>query len=142
VGKTASQIIRTLKHGIQGLPVIRRAGAAWHEVYGARDRLTEEPGETITLTDLFTLVYARAMLRVSDQTRERVLQIGREDFGGVSADETIRRLIDEHWQNKAIAAMRPYREEDPQGWADYLTEADALAAADAPITDEWTGGRA
>jgi hypothetical protein len=82
------------------------------------------------------------MLRVSDQTREKVLQIGREDFGGVSAEETIRRLIDEHWQNKAVAAVRRYREEDPQGWADYVAEADALTAADAPITDEWSDNRA
>jgi hypothetical protein len=30
------------------------------------------------------------VLRVSDETRERVLRIGREEFGGASADETIR----------------------------------------------------
>jgi hypothetical protein len=77
------------------------------------------------------------MLRVSDKTREKVLQIGREDYGGVSADETIQRLIAEHWQAKAVAAVRRYREQDPEGWAEYVAEADALAAADAPITDEW-----
>ncbi|WP_142271951.1 hypothetical protein [Mycobacterium shinjukuense] len=79
------------------------------------------------------------MLRVSDETRERVLRIGREEFGGASADETVRRLIDEHWQAKAIAAMRRYRETDPQGWAQYLAEAEELASAEAPITDEWAG---
>lgn len=77
------------------------------------------------------------MLRVSDETRERVLRIGREEFGGVSADETIRRLIDEHWQAAAIAAVRRYRESDPQGWSDFIAEADELAGADAPISDEW-----
>jgi hypothetical protein len=77
------------------------------------------------------------MLRVSDETRERVLRIGREEFGGASADETIRRLIDEHWQAGAIAAVRRYRDSDPQGWADYIAEADDWAAAEAPITDEW-----
>ncbi|BBX74109.1 hypothetical protein BST45_07085 [Mycobacterium shinjukuense] len=80
-----------------------------------------------------------SMLRVSDETRERVLRIGREEFGGASADETVRRLIDEHWQAKAIAAMRRYRETDPQGWAQYLAEAEELASAEAPITDEWAG---
>jgi hypothetical protein len=35
------------------------------------------------------------MLRVRDETRERVLRIGQEEFGGVFADETVRRLIDE-----------------------------------------------
>ncbi|MCV6984155.1 hypothetical protein H7H78_01405 [Mycobacterium shinjukuense] len=76
---------------------------------------------------------------MSDETRERVLRIGREEFGGASADETVRRLIDEHWQAKAIAAMRRYRETDPQGWAQYLAEAEELASAEAPITDEWAG---
>lgn len=78
------------------------------------------------------------MLRVSDETRERVLRIGREEFGGASADETIRRLIDEHWQATAIAAVQRYRESDPQGWADYIAETGEWSAADAPITDEWT----
>jgi hypothetical protein len=79
------------------------------------------------------------MLRVSDETRERVLRIGREEFGGASAEETVRRLVDEHWQAAAIAAVHRYREADPQGWADYLAEADDLAGADAPISDEWSG---
>jgi hypothetical protein len=80
------------------------------------------------------------MLRVSDETRERILRIGREEFGGASADETVRRLIDEHWQARAIAAVRRYQETDPQGWADYLAEAEEFAGAEAPITDEWAGG--
>ena len=81
------------------------------------------------------------MLRVSETTREQVLRISREDFGGVSADETIRRLIEEHWQAKALAAVRRYRKENPQGWADYLHEAEEFAEADAPITDGWSGSR-
>lgn len=81
------------------------------------------------------------MLRVSDETRERVLRIGQEEFGGVSADETVRRLIDEHWRAVAIAAMHGYRESDPRGWSDYLAEADELAGADAPISDEWAERR-
>jgi hypothetical protein len=81
-----------------------------------------------------------SMLRVSDETRERILRIGREEFGGASADVTVRRLIDEHWQARAVAAVRRYRETDPQGWAEYLAEAEELAGAEAPITDEWAGG--
>ena len=77
------------------------------------------------------------MLRVSDETRERVLRIGHDEFGGASADETVRRLIDEHWRVSAVTAVQRYRESDPQGWADYLAEADELAGVDAPITDEW-----
>jgi hypothetical protein len=77
------------------------------------------------------------MLRVSDETRERVLRIGRDEFGGASADETVRRLIDEHWRATAVAAVHRYRESDPQGWSEYLAEADEMAGADAPIGDEW-----
>jgi hypothetical protein len=78
------------------------------------------------------------MLRVSDDTRKRVLRIGREEFGGASADETVRRLVDEHWQAAVVAAVQSYRDDDPQGWADYLAEADELVGADAPISDEWS----
>jgi hypothetical protein len=81
------------------------------------------------------------MLRVSDETRERVLRIGREEFGGASADETVRRLIDEHWRAAAVAAVHRYRESNPQGWSEYLAEADEMAGADAPIGDEWADGR-
>lgn len=81
------------------------------------------------------------MLRVSDETRRRVQRIGREEFGGASADETVRRLVDEHWRAAALAAVDRYRTSDPQGWADYLAEADELAGADDPIGDGWAEGR-
>ncbi|HEX3812455.1 MAG TPA: hypothetical protein VHX59_06400 [Mycobacteriales bacterium] len=79
------------------------------------------------------------MLRVSEETRKRILRIGREEFDGASADETVRRLADEHWQATAIAAVRRYHETNPQGWADYLAEADEFADADPPIVDPWIG---
>ena len=79
------------------------------------------------------------MLRVSEETRERVRRLAREEFGGASADETIRRLLDEHWEAAALDAVRRYRATDPKGWADYLAEADELAEADAPISDDWHG---
>ena len=90
------------------------------------------------VTKSFTGLYTKLMLRVSDETREWILRIGREEFGGASADETVRRLIDEHWQATAIAAVRRYRESDPQGWLDYLAEAEDSTGVDAPVTDEWT----
>lgn len=77
------------------------------------------------------------MLRVSDETRERVQQLAREELGGASADEAIRRLLDEHWMQQAIADVEDYRLNDPQGWADYLRAADERSQADAPITDGW-----
>jgi hypothetical protein len=78
-----------------------------------------------------------SILQVSDETRDRLLRIGREEFGGASADETVRRLIDEHWQARAVAAVHHHRETNPQGWAQYLAQADEMADAEAPVTDEW-----
>jgi hypothetical protein len=77
------------------------------------------------------------MLRVSDETRDRVLRIGHEEFGGASADETVRRLIDEHWRAKAVAAVQQFRETDPEGWSTYIADAEEFGHADAPITDGW-----
>lgn len=91
----------------------------------------------MTYTPVETATYTGPMLRVSLETRDRVMRIARDEFGGATADETVRRLIDEHWRASAIAAVQRYRETDPQGWADYLAEADELAGADAPITDVW-----
>jgi hypothetical protein len=78
------------------------------------------------------------MLRVSDETREQVLRIGREEFGGASADETVRRLVDEHWQAAAVAAVRRSRDRDPGGWSAYVADAEASSSADAAIGDEWS----
>ena len=78
------------------------------------------------------------MLRVSNQTRERVQRLAREEFGGASADETIQRLLDEHWEAAALAAVERFRTDNPQGWADYLAGAEDLAGADATIIDEWS----
>lgn len=77
-------------------------------------------------------------MRVADETRERVQRLAQDEFGGASADETIRRLLDEHWEAAALAAVERYQTDDPQGWADYLAEAEDLTAADAPVTDEWS----
>jgi hypothetical protein len=61
------------------------------------------------------------------------MRIGREEFGGASAEETVRRLLDEHWQAQAILAVRQTRLDDPTGYGEYLDEADELASADAPL---------
>lgn len=80
------------------------------------------------------------MMRVSRETRERVLRVAEEDYGGASADETIRRLLDAHWQAKAIAAMDRFRAEDPEGWAEYLAEADQGQSLEAPVAEPWDEG--
>lgn len=78
-----------------------------------------------------------AMLRVSERTRDRVMQVAAEDFGGATAEETLIRLLDEHWEAQAIAAMDHFRATDPDGWSDYLAGADTWDKAQAPVGDAW-----
>lgn len=74
---------------------------------------------------------------MSDETRAEVQRLGREEFGGASADETIQRLIAEHWEAAALRAVAECRASDPGGWAEYLAEANELADADAPVVERW-----
>ncbi|WP_020521797.1 hypothetical protein [Catelliglobosispora koreensis] len=45
-----------------------------------------------------------------------------EDFGGVTADEAIRRVLEVQWQGKAIAAVTQYRVDEPERWSEYIRE--------------------
>lgn len=65
------------------------------------------------------------------------MQVAAEDFGGATAEETLNRLLEEHWEAKAIEAMDHFRETDPHGWAEYLAEADDWDKAAVPATDGW-----
>lgn len=86
---------------------------------------------------MFTWLYTYGVLRVDDEVRERVQQLARDEFGGASANETIRRLLDEHWEAAALKAVAEYRRDNPENWARYVAEAEELALADAPIIDGW-----
>jgi hypothetical protein len=77
------------------------------------------------------------MIRVSTATRDRVMRVAREDYGGVSADEALRRLIDEHWEQRAVAAMDRFRREDPGGYAEHLGEVRELAEVDVAVAEPW-----
>lgn len=79
------------------------------------------------------------MIRVDESTRDELTRVASEDLGGASADETIRRLLAEHWQMKAVAAVDAYRATDPEGWAEYVAEADREDRASAPSADAWDG---
>ena len=78
------------------------------------------------------------MIRLTERTRDRVMKLA-DEYGGVSADEAVRRLLDEHWERQAIEAMDRFRHDDPVGWAEYLKEAEELDAGSAQPTDPWTG---
>jgi hypothetical protein len=81
------------------------------------------------------------MLRVSEQTRDRVQRLISEEFPGDSADAVLSRLLDEHWERAAVAAMDRFRAEDPAGYTEYLGEMAEWEALDAPVPDPWAEGR-
>lgn len=67
------------------------------------------------------------MIRVSPETRDAINEIAREDYGGVSADEALRRLAREHRRAVWIEQARRLREEAPEAWAEAASEQAALA---------------
>ena len=78
-----------------------------------------------------------SMIRTSPETARRVQRVARTEFGGISADETIQRLLDEHWKASAVAAVQRDRESDPD-WQTYLDDADVTSHADTEAADGWT----
>lgn len=83
---------------------------------------------------------AVAMIRVSEETRDVINKIAQEDFGGVSADEALRRLAREHRRALWIEQARRLREDQPEAWQDTTDEMVGLAnaaAADAVVGDPW-----
>lgn len=80
------------------------------------------------------------MIRVSEETRDAINKIAREDFGGVSADEALRRLAREHRRAMWIEQARRLREEQPEAWQDATAEMVDMAnatAADAVASEPW-----
>ncbi len=77
------------------------------------------------------------MMRVAPETRERLMKVAAEDFGGVTADEAVVRLLDIYWQTRCVAAVDDYFQHNPEGWAEYLYEAEAWDAMSAPIAEPW-----
>ncbi|HEY3606690.1 MAG TPA: hypothetical protein VGL06_04285 [Pseudonocardiaceae bacterium] len=74
---------------------------------------------------------------MSQRTRDRVMRVAAEDFHGATAEEVLNRLLDEHWEARAIAAMDHFRATDPEGWSAYLAEADEGDKAAVPVADGW-----
>ena len=79
-----------------------------------------------------------AMMRLTEGTRDRVLALAQE-LGTRSAEEAIVRLLDEHWDRQAIAAVEQWAQEDPDGWQEYVDEAARDDLASAPPVDGWAG---
>jgi hypothetical protein len=65
------------------------------------------------------------------------MAIAQQDYGGVSVDEAVSRLVDEHWERQAIEAMDRFRLEDPDGYAEYLDEVHDLSEVDVAVSETW-----
>jgi hypothetical protein len=81
-----------------------------------------------------------AMMRVSTETRDTINEIARNDYGGVSADEALRRLAQEHRRALWVEQARRLREEEPEVWGAAVAEAVDLAdgvAGDGLANEPW-----
>lgn len=67
------------------------------------------------------------MMRVSTDTRDAINAIAREDYGGVTADEALRRLAQEHRRALWVEQARRLREEQPDVWEADAAELTGLA---------------
>lgn len=65
-------------------------------------------------------------IRVSTDNRDRLNELTTQRGGNV--DLTIAYLLDENWKARCIADWDRFREEDPQGWREYVAEADKLGS--------------
>jgi len=57
------------------------------------------------------------------------------------ADEESSGAGGDGWEAAALRAVSAYRESDPQGWAEYVSNADDLPRTDALIVDPWEEAR-
>ncbi|MGH4015985.1 MAG: hypothetical protein ACRDSL_19100 [Pseudonocardiaceae bacterium] len=64
---------------------------------------------------------ATTTVRMDSCTRDRLAALAREDFGGVSQEAALNRLIDEHEMRQVHAAYARLRN-DPEHWAGYEQE--------------------
>lgn len=72
---------------------------------------------------------AVTMIRVSPETRDAINEIARNDYGGVSADEALRRLAREHRRALWVEQARQLRQEQPEIWEAARSEQVDLAEA-------------
>lgn len=60
-------------------------------------------------------------VRVDSRTRDRIAAVARDDFGGISQEAALNRLLDEHEMRQVHAAYARLRD-DPEQWAEYCAE--------------------
>src|SRR5947209_19063083 len=76
-------------------------------------------------------------IRVGVPNRDRLTRGAAEGFGGVSLDEALGRLLEEHWERMAIAAVHATGDVD---WQRYVRDADRADQRDAALAaDPWEG---
>ena len=76
-------------------------------------------------------------MSIDPALRDRLAVLAEEEYGGVSLSEALSRVLDDRMVLTAIADMQRYRQTNPDGWNEYLAEADELDTASAPVADAW-----
>lgn len=80
------------------------------------------------------------MMRVSTETRDAITAIAQDDYGGVTADEALRRLAQEHRRALWVEQARRLREEQPEVWEAATSEMSGIAngvAGDGLAQEPW-----
>lgn len=73
---------------------------------------------------------ATTSVRISSTTRDRLGALARDQYGGISQEAALNRLIDEHEMSRVHAAYERLRN-DPDQWADYQQESSLTDGASA-----------
>lgn len=61
-------------------------------------------------------------IKLSTKTRDRLLEVAKQDFGGASMEKVMDALMDEHWKATCIAQSDAWRRDHPEEWQEYLRE--------------------
>ena len=72
-------------------------------------------------------------IKIETRLRDRIALVAREHYEGATLAETLNRLVDEHLEQRVMEQYAKLQE-DPEAWADYLSETgewERAAAADA-----------
>jgi hypothetical protein len=86
------------------------------------------------------LTRMQTSVRVSIRNRDALARVATEDYGGVTLDEALARLLDEHWERQAVAAVEASQRTDPESFAAYVREADAEDRRfGTPVEEPWDG---
>jgi hypothetical protein len=81
------------------------------------------------------------MVRLSETSRDRINALAEQEFPGSTADDVITRLLDEHWERRAVEAVTRYAQEHPEEFEAYVIEADTMDRISGVPVEPWGDGQ-